>query len=181
MLYISSQAQKGNSCSNPMNNSLPSSGLGQIKKIVIQDTDVLIIGSNGGNLNFRTQFRTTDLTPIFGKPTRITDFYAEMEDSWWKKWEYPGAYFLIDPGKTLEFFHISGPGFKLNVKGAILEVGKPIDELAKAFPDFKNYIIDNCAIGFAFQMTNGELSDEFMEIQFDPITRNITSMFNGMP
>ncbi|MEW5845384.1 MAG: hypothetical protein AB1777_03855 [Bacteroidota bacterium] len=178
---ISSRAQNATSCSRPMNTSLPSSGPGQIKKIVLQETDVFIIGPNGGKLNFRTQFRTTDLTPIFGAPTRITDFYAEMEDSWWKKWEYPGVYFLISPGKMLEYFHISGPGFKLNVKGAILEVGKPIDELAKAFPDFKNYIIENCAVSFAFQMANGELSDEFMGITFDPITRNITSMYNGMP
>ncbi|MEW5845385.1 MAG: hypothetical protein AB1777_03860 [Bacteroidota bacterium] len=181
VLYISCQAQNGNSCSRPMNTSLPSSGPGQIKHIAIQGSDLTIIAPNGGQLNFRKQRNTTDLTPIFGKPDRITDFYAEMESEWWKKWVYTGAIFYIIPNKKFDSFEISGPGFKLNVKGAILEVGKPIDELAKAFPDFKNYIIENCAVSFAFQMANGELSDEFMGITFDPITRNITSMYNGMP
>jgi hypothetical protein len=164
-----------------MNTSLPSSDPGQIKHIAIQGSDVTIVGHNGGLLNLIKQLNKTDLTPIFGRPTRITDYYAEMEDSWWKKWEYPGAYFLINPGKMLEFFNISGPGFKLNVKGAILEVGKPIDELAKAFPDFKSYIIENRTVSFAFQMANSELSDEFMGITFDSISRNITSMYNEMP
>jgi len=179
--HISSRAQNGSICSRPMNTSLPSSGPGQIKHIAIQGSDVTIIGPNGGQLNFRKQRNTTDLTPIFGKPNRITDFYAEMESEWWKKWEYPGAIFYIIPNKKFDSFEIGGPGFKLNVKGSILEVGKPIDELAKAFPDFKNYINDNSHVGFLFQMANGELSDEFMGITFDPITRNITSMYNGMP
>ena len=181
VVHIDSRAQNGNSCSRPMNTSLPSSGPGQIKHIAIQGSDVTIIAPNGGQFNFRKQRNTTDLTPIFGAPTRITDFYAEMESEWWKKWEYTGAIFYIIPNKKFDSFEIRGPGFKLNVKGAILEVGKPIDELAKAFPDFKNYINDNSHVGFLFQMANGELSDEFMGITFDPITRNITSMYNGMP
>ncbi|MEY1640279.1 hypothetical protein [Tenuifilum osseticum] len=181
LVLIASRAQNANSCSKPMNTQLPSSDLGQIKHIAIQGSDVTIIGPNGGQLNFRKQRNTTDLTPIFGKPDRITDFYAEMESEWWKKWEYPGAKFYIIPNKMFDSFEIGGPGFKLNVKGTILEVGKPIDELAKAFPDFKNYIIKNRTVSFAFQMADGKLSDEFMGITFDPVTRNITSMYNGMP
>jgi len=104
-----------------------------------------------------------------------------MDDLWVKKWEYPGAVFYILPDGQFDRFEINGPGFKLNVKGAILEVGKPIDAIAVAFPNYKSYIIDGKAIAFTFKTPDGELSDEFLEIDFDPIAKKILWMGNGMP
>lgn len=104
-----------------------------------------------------------------------------MDDMWVKKWEYTGGVFYILPDGQLDAFHFNGPGFKLSVKGAILEVGKTVDALASAFPDFNKYIINGRTVSVTFKTPDGELSDEFMGIRFDPKTRLVVEMYNGMP
>ncbi len=154
----------------------------QPAKLKILYPDVIIVGPNGKQLSFDKKGEKIDaLSTIFGSPTRIVDFYYEMDDMWVKKWEYPGAVFYILPDGYFDAFEITGPGFKLNVKEAILEVGKPIDAIAVAFPNYKSYIIDGKAIAFTFKTPDGELSDEFLEIDFDPIAKKILWMGNGMP
>lgn len=93
MLPRGGHAQNANSCSMPLGTPAESAGLEQYKSIPIQGSDVIIIAPNGGQFNFRKQRKTTDLTPIFGAPTRIDDFYYEMDDMWVKKWNTPGLTF----------------------------------------------------------------------------------------
>lgn len=155
----------------------------QQETLKIFSADVKIIGPNGGEYNFGNH-RVPGQPPLsntFGNPTKITDFFYEMDEIWVKKWEYPGVIFYILPDGQLDAFHFKGPDFKLRVKGVILEVGKPVDALSSAFPDFANYIINGRTVSFTFKTPDGELSDEFMGIRFDPKTRLIVEMYNGMP
>lgn len=178
ILACQGYAHNANSRSMPLSTPAESAGLEQNKSIPIQGSEVIIIAPNRGQFNFRKQRKTTDLTPIFGEPTRIDDFYYEMDDMWVKKWIYPGAYFLITT-KRFDIFNIKEPGFRLSLKGAILEV-EPVDALAGAFPDFNKYVRNNRYVPFTFLMPTGELSDEYITIQFDPITRKVTWMHSGM-
>jgi len=154
----------------------------QPAKLKILYSDVIIVGPNGKQLSFDYKAKKIQpLSTIFGNPKRIVDFYYEMDDLWVKKWEYPGAVFYILPDGYFDAFEITGPGFTLNVKGAILEVGKPIGALASAFPNYANYIIEGSHIGFTFKTPDGELVDEFLSIEFDLKTKNILWMRNGTP
>ncbi len=121
------------------------------------------------------------LSTIFGEPENISDYYYEMDEIWGKKWIYPGAYFIISPNGDLDFFNIDGPRFKLSVKGAILEVGKPIDALATAFPNYKDAVINGRTVNFSLKVSSGEFTDEFLSIMFDPISKKVLWMRNGMP
>ncbi len=149
----------------------------------IFSADVKIIGPNGSEYNFGNHrvLGQPPLSNTFGNPDKITDFFYEMDEMWVKKWEYPGVIFYILPDGQLDAFHFNGPGFKLSVKGVIIEVGKPVDALAGAFPNFNNYIINGRTVSFTFKTPDGELSDEFMGIRFDPKTRLVVEMYNGMP
>lgn len=165
------------------NSFINSSTIPQQETLKIFSADVKIIGPNGGEYNFGNHrvHGQPPLSKTFGNPDKITDFFYEMDEMWVKKWEYPGAYFLILPDGELDRFRIKEPGFKLSVKGAILEVGKPVDALAGAFPNFNSYIINGRTVSFTFKTPDGELSDEFMGIRFDPKTRLVVEMYNGMP